>query len=154
MRRHEKRSQYSSPYFGLFKIICDGDLALLKKELKAGIAVNATQGANNHSPLHTVALFDRPNMVAPLIKQGANIEAKDNLGNTPLILACMYGSLGVALRLLDYKPIINPNNRGALVYIQRHNGHALYKTVLKKAEALAKQQASTNPNPQAKGSDQ
>lgn len=52
--------------------------------VEKGADVNATSGEPGMSPLHAAVFIESPTMVEYLIAHGANVNAKDRNGNTPL----------------------------------------------------------------------
>ena len=69
--------------------------------IKAGANMNAAD-EDNWTVLHCAALGnENPSVLEILIENGANVNAKDNGGNTPLILAVAGGKPKNILLLLD-----------------------------------------------------
>lgn len=62
----------------------DGDIIQL---LMAGCDVNATEATSQKTALHLAAEWNRLDIVEPLLRLGANIEAQDSIGFRPLHLA-------------------------------------------------------------------
>ena len=66
---------------------------------------------NGQITLHTAARYDNLEIVEYLIENGANIEAKDDYGNTPLHTAANYGStLEIVEYLIENGADIEANN--------------------------------------------
>ncbi|ORX78126.1 ankyrin [Anaeromyces robustus] len=62
------------------------------------------------TPLHKAYIqyrYCKKYIIDKLLKRGANINAKDNEGETPLIIACKYGNEKVVKVLVDYGADIN-----------------------------------------------
>jgi ankyrin repeat protein len=57
------------------------------RELIAGGADPNTPGPHGHTALHTAAARDEPTIVQALIDAGATVDATDDAGNTPLLIA-------------------------------------------------------------------
>ena len=60
--------------------------------INAGANVNTSNGADGWTPLHTAASASKCNMMMMLILHGANIEAQDRTGATPLFKAWAKGA--------------------------------------------------------------
>lgn len=74
-----------------------GQIAITKTLLAAGAAVN--YGGTGWTPLIEAIRHDHPDIVAELIRAGADINRRENLGPTPLTLATTNGNLEI-MRLL------------------------------------------------------
>lgn len=61
------------------------DTARVEMLVGTGNSPNATH--RGYTALHYAAMFDNTEMIAALVKAGAQIDAQDRLGNTPLLLA-------------------------------------------------------------------
>jgi ankyrin repeat protein len=68
---------------GLFKAIRDGDLKAVRAQLDAGVYVNACD-ADGNTPLLLAAIYAGPECVELLLKKGADVNAANKLGATPL----------------------------------------------------------------------
>ena len=67
----------------LFKVIRAGDLKAVSAQLDAGVDVNA-RDADDNTPLLLVAVYTGPDCVELLLKRGADVNAVNKLGVTPL----------------------------------------------------------------------
>ncbi|GJC88347.1 putative ankyrin repeat protein RF_0381 [Colletotrichum liriopes] len=94
-----------SEYLPICNVARDGYFGLLKYLIDDGADVNLRTGGK--TSLHYVAKHygNRhvfiPGLVSLLIKKGADIEAKDNHGQTPLAIACCYENNAVASLLIE-----------------------------------------------------
>lgn len=78
-----------------------GDLEGAKKLLQQGAQVNKKQrGAGGLTPLHTVAIRNRVNMINALIKAGATVNSRDGRNRTPLMHAAQRGKRSAVAALL------------------------------------------------------
>ena len=68
--------------------------------IKAGANVNAANG--DITALHYAASNDDPSVVEILLKNGANVNARTELGGTPLLFAVQRGRAKIIELLLDY----------------------------------------------------
>src|SRR5262245_21020228 len=67
----------------LAKATRDGELKAVRAQLDAGVDVNV-RDADDNTPLHLAAIYAGPECVELLIKQGADVNAANKLGATPL----------------------------------------------------------------------
>ena len=88
-----QKLQAEEPPQTLIEAIKADDTAAAKRFIQQGADVN--EADKNGTALHIAAGFGQVEVVKMLLKAGANIEAKDNRGNTPLVNAV--GSRGMAL---------------------------------------------------------
>lgn len=75
--------------------------------------INRRYGAFCNTPLHLAARFGRDDLADPLIRAGADVEARNGLGEPPLHLSAAYGRPAVAAVLLA---------RGADVHARARSG--------------------------------
>jgi ankyrin repeat protein len=73
--------------------------------LIAGAAV--AQGKDKNQSLFTAVTFHDPSKAKQLIEDGADIEAKDDLGLTCLVIACSKGNLEIVKLLLEKGAKVN-----------------------------------------------
>ncbi|XP_078251401.1 uncharacterized protein LOC144590911 [Rhinoraja longicauda] len=86
----------------LFEGCRSGDVARVKRLLKAD-NVNARDTAGRRStPLHFAAGFGRKDVVDFLLQNGANVHARDDGGLIPLHNACSFGHAEVVNMLLSH----------------------------------------------------
>lgn len=99
----------------IFKAAWAGDDKRIEKLVREGVAVNQ-QNKDGETPLHVAVSNGKktPKVVVALLKAGANINAQDGLGSTPLLYSMHRdGSIEYAKILLD---------NGADVKLARNDG--------------------------------
>ncbi|TNM91619.1 myotrophin [Takifugu rubripes] len=93
-----------------------GDLDEVKSKLVTAEDVNRTLDTGR-KPLHIVADFGQKEVMEFLISTGANVNATDKHGLTPLICACLENHVACVKLLLEKgadKDIKAPDGRSAL----------------------------------------
>ncbi|GEM_PF-4793138 len=70
-----------------------GSIAQLKKALNSGANINITDGRSGNTPLHLMVQANQMSMVKLALKEGAKINARNNQGDTPLLLAAFDDSM-------------------------------------------------------------
>ena len=141
MAHLHKLSQQDDLSQELLSAARDGKVEEVEKLLNAGVNVNSCSPATDevglpgegYTPLHVAVLVDKDGdgdetMVRLLLERGANVEAKDNDGMTPLELAAIYGRQDVGDLLMSF---------GANIAEQGTMGQtALHKVVTKAVAEL------------------
>ncbi|KAL2682397.1 hypothetical protein Neosp_006848 [[Neocosmospora] mangrovei] len=74
---------------------------ILIKLLSAGATVNARTFHWGGTPLHYASQYNHPNVARLLFKHGGDIDAKDDSGRSPLIVAINFNSHAVITALLE-----------------------------------------------------
>ena len=90
--------------------VLDSDNSALVNELLGKIDVNSVIYGGSYSLLHYAARRNKINSVGTLIQNGANINARDRNGNTPLHFAAERNNLEVVNILLQNGANINASN--------------------------------------------
>jgi Ankyrin repeats (3 copies) len=71
--------------------VVDGNAEMLRLFIKHGADINVSDPRHGSTPLHRASGWGRFNIVKILIENGANINARNNEGQTPLYRAERYG---------------------------------------------------------------
>lgn len=79
---------------------CTGGGAIVRALIEAGARVDACDGTKRCTALHMAARRGNVEAAEALLERGANIEARDSLGETPLRRSVNCGQTGVAALLL------------------------------------------------------
>jgi len=104
------------PDRSLLECIDRSDISGIRSALAWGASKNPVAGS---APLHYAALRGRLSAARELIRDGADVNARDVAGSTPLMCAAMAGHAEVAQLLLDHgaKPnTLNDAGHGPLWY--------------------------------------
>ncbi|MFQ5961722.1 MAG: PrsW family glutamic-type intramembrane protease [Candidatus Methylomirabilales bacterium] len=87
------------------------DVAMVQLLLKYGASVNFKDRRKKMTPLHTAASHGRSDLVQLLIRQGADVNATDGLGQTPLHKAVEEAYTGTVQILLQHGADVNVVDR-------------------------------------------
>lgn len=90
------------------------DVAKVRALLSSGNNANETEADSQRTGLHTSAINGNLQIAAILIKAGARIDARDNLGNTPLLYAADHDRLEMAKLLMDMGAQIDAENKNGM----------------------------------------
>jgi hemoglobin len=90
---------------------CSGGGSVVRALIKAGAKVDACDGVKHCTALHMAARRGNVEVAAALLESGADIEARDSLGETPLRRAVNCSQTGVAALLLGKGA--DPNSPGS-----------------------------------------
>lgn len=83
---------------------------LVKKHVMNYEDINALKTDIGIPLLHVATTYNHPRVVELLLKAGANVNATDHLGTSPLLLAAILGHANVARVLLDSNADITVTN--------------------------------------------
>jgi ankyrin repeat protein len=109
-RGHEiKEQRESSPY--LIEAVKRNHIEVVKLLLKRGAKINVKKSGLGESPIHNA---DSPEMLELLIKNGADIQVKDNTGDTPLFSITDPETLKLLIKKGADVNALSKNNENAL----------------------------------------
>ena len=103
--------------------VYEGSLEIAKYLIDNNAIFDSTSNTSNQSPVHWACAKGRMEMVALLVEKGANVNARDCKGYSPLITASQYGNAALVTYLIS---------RGADLDAEDNNGdNALHWAVFK-----------------------
>jgi len=120
----------------LMNAVGKGDIKEAERLLSSGADVNE-RWFDNYTPLHFAAFYaSQPNVAALLIEKGADVNAKDNYGRTPLYVAAWKGQVNFVTMLLKKgaDPGIATNEGKTPLRIAQDSGHTTIAKILSEAE--------------------
>ncbi len=77
-----------------------------------GVGMNAYAGVQD-AALFKAILSSNVQAVKQALAQGAGVEARNDFGNTPLLVACQFGNVAVIQLLIDNNADVNASRTGA-----------------------------------------
>lgn len=107
-----------SPGEALFAAAAAGDIPAAGRALKKGAEING-KDEDGHTALHAATLYSRREMVTFLAKEGADVNVKNKLGETPLMLvAAETGHGGIAVDLIDLGARASEKNSAGMTALE------------------------------------
>ena len=103
----------------LLDAISRGENLTAKRLIKRGAPLNFRDKKDDWTPLIYAIYYDNNDVAEYLIKAGANVNCKDNLNRTPLMVCAMNGDLTTLQLLIEYDADLNATDnagRTALTY--------------------------------------
>lgn len=91
-----------------------GNIGYAKKALAKGAEINVRGGILDYTPLHWAAIKGNLGMIQWLFEHGADINARDKIGETPLHNAIRSGDINAVKWLVEHGGIVNATNKGDL----------------------------------------
>jgi ankyrin repeat protein len=109
-----------------------GHLDIMRLLLEHGADVNVHYDGGANGLLHDASYYGRLDFVHLLLQQNINVNARNNLDNTPLHLASMNGYARVAQLLLEHGAIVNAQGytHWTPLYYASADGHLAVVQVL------------------------
>jgi len=117
-----------------------GDLLTAKELLKKDSELASKKDEKGFPPIILAAYNDQSDVLSLLLEHGADIDARDNSGNTALMGVCFKGYKAIAKQLIDAGADVNAQNLNeatALTYACTFNRKEM-------AELLLQQDADPN----------
>ncbi len=118
----------------LTKAILENDIETVKLLIANNADVNVRSDVFDETPLmYSSAKVERINITKFLIKNGANVNAQNNDGETPLMYAANGGNISTVMYLLDHKAEVNIKSsvgNTALMYAAQVNNPAVVRYLL------------------------
>jgi len=124
-----------SSFYDIHDCVMHNNLSCLKARINEGDDINKKTKNNKITPLHYAAAYADLKTVEYLLKKGADINALDSSGNTPLLYSLSFISLRSAHKNITFKPPLNYKtedeqiklieyllNKGADVNVSSSNG--------------------------------
>jgi uncharacterized protein len=105
---------FSNFYNNIARAAEANDVAKVRTLISSGNNVNQTEEDSQRTGLHAVAINGNLQIAAILIKAGARIDVRDNLGNTPLIYAADHDHLEMAKLLMDVGAQVDAENKNGM----------------------------------------
>lgn len=99
------------PDAAFFDRIRQGDIGAVKNALRNKAAANWQQTSSGQRGLHVAAMANQRKIAAELVKAGAELEARDHLGRTPLLQAARSGQPNMIDFLLMNKADITAQDK-------------------------------------------
>lgn len=75
--------------------------------LESGVPVNGSSRSSLQSPLHVAAAFENLELISYLIENGADVNARDEVGHTPLTVAVFANNISNVKLLLSHGSVID-----------------------------------------------
>ncbi len=108
--------------------------------LEHGGNLNNADPTTGDAPLHRAAFFNKPDLAAYLIKEGARVDLQNQDGDTPLHITARIGAQELCLKLLKEKPdLLIKNKKDETVLYS-----SIYDTSGKSFKLIADYYLSTN----------
>jgi uncharacterized protein len=105
---------FSNYYDNVARAAEANDVNKVRALLASGNSVNQTEEDSQRTGLHTAAINGNLQIAAILIKAGGRVDARDNLGNTPLIYSADHDHVELAKLLLDVGAQIDAENKNGM----------------------------------------
>jgi uncharacterized protein len=105
---------FSNFYNNIARAAEANDVAKVRTLISSGNNVNQAEEDSQRTGLHNSAINGNLQIAAILIKAGARIDVRDNLGNTPLIYAADHDHLEMAKLLMDVGAQVDAENKNGM----------------------------------------
>lgn len=118
----------------LFKAVMGENEIMVRRLLERGANINLKDDYDGSTPLHCAVYYNSDTLVKLLLRQGADITAKNNLGYTALHWATISGHETVVQLLLEFKADIDEKDKdgySALHWATRSGHERVIQLLLK-----------------------
>lgn len=105
---------FSNYYDNVARAAEANDVNKVRALLASGNSVNQTEEDSQRTGLHTAAINGNLQIAAILIKAGGRVDARDNLGNTPLIYSADHDHVELAKLLMDVGAQVDAENKNGM----------------------------------------
>jgi ankyrin repeat protein len=105
---------FSNFYNNIARAAEANNVAKVRELISSGNSVNEVEEDSQRTGLHIAAINGNLQIAAILIKAGARIDARDNLGDTPLLYAAEHGHLEMAKLLIDVGAQVDAENKNGM----------------------------------------
>jgi len=126
--------------------VISGDLVTFNTLLASNpVLINTKEQKRQESLLHVATRNNQPDMAKLLIEKGLDINAKNNLGATPLLIASLNGYVDLVKLLLSSGAdlrITNNNGRSPVEYAAYGKNITVYKLFFEKDTTLVKHRST------------
>jgi glucan biosynthesis protein C len=110
----EPTSVSRGPATGIHQASLQGDMETVQQHIAAGVDIDQRDPTSGNSPLTNAATFGRIEVAQVLLRQGADVNARNNEGSTPLHAAAFFCHTEVVEMLLEHGADTSlRNNAGA-----------------------------------------
>jgi len=108
------QSVSAAPDIDIWTAAAQGDIGAIKQHGSSGTDLNAREPAMGNTPLIVAALYGQTEAARQLIENGANLEARNNIGNAAIHEAVSYCRIETIKLLVDQGAEVNAKNFSGL----------------------------------------
>jgi hypothetical protein len=104
------RSTAGTPTVDLWTATATGNVEAIQQHVSAGTDLNAKEPANGSTPLIVAAVFGQTEAAGLLVKNGVEVDARNNDGSTALLTAAFFCHQEIVQLLLESGADVNAKN--------------------------------------------